>query len=155
VFNFDAPWHPDDYVHRIGRTGRAGAKGRAFTLATSADDEAIDNIQKLTGYKIPVHNADKAGTEAEPEAEREPRGEKVKRGGRTKRAAADAPAAKPVRKAEDRKPADRKSEGHKPADRKSEDPKPAKAKPQPRDDDGPDDGWNGPTPGFLMVGFGS
>jgi superfamily II DNA/RNA helicase len=145
VFNFDAPWHPDDYVHRIGRTGRAGAKGRAFTLATSADDEAIDNIQKLTGYKIPVHNADKAGTEAEPEAEREPRGEKVKRGGRTKRAAADAPAAKPVRKAEDRKP----------ADRKSEDPKPAKAKPQPRDDDGPDDGWNGPTPGFLMVGFGS
>src|SRR5690606_20214702 len=32
VFNFDTPWHPDDYVHRIGRTGRAGAKGRAFTL---------------------------------------------------------------------------------------------------------------------------
>jgi superfamily II DNA/RNA helicase len=34
VFNFDTPWHPDDYVHRIGRTGRAGAKGRAFTLVT-------------------------------------------------------------------------------------------------------------------------
>ncbi len=140
VFNFDAPWHPDDYVHRIGRTGRAGAKGRAFTLATSADDEAIDNIQKLTGYNIPVHNADKAGAEAEPEAERAPRDEKARRGGRTKRAAADAPAAKPARKAEDRKPDDRK---------------PSKPKPQPRDDDGPDDGWNGPTPGFLMVGFGS
>ncbi|WP_306665436.1 helicase-related protein, partial [Escherichia coli] len=55
VFNFDAPWHPDDYVHRIGRTGRAGAKGRAFTLVTPSDDEAVDNIQKLTGYKIPVH----------------------------------------------------------------------------------------------------
>lgn len=145
VFNFDAPWHPDDYVHRIGRTGRAGAKGRAFTLATSADDEAIDNIQKLTGYKIPVHSAGKAGPEPEPEAEREPRGEKAKRGGRTKRAATDASEAKPARKADDRKPADRKSEDH----------KPAKAKPQPRDDDGPDDGWNGPTPGFLMVGFGS
>src|SRR3546814_15676926 len=51
VFNFDAPWHPDDYVHRIGRTGRAGAKGRAFTLATPSADEAIDNIQKLTGTK--------------------------------------------------------------------------------------------------------
>lgn len=140
VFNFDAPWHPDDYVHRIGRTGRAGAKGRAFTLATSSDDEAIDNIQKLTGYKIPVYSAGKAGPESEPETEREPRGEKAKRGGRTKRAAADAPAAKPARKADDRK-----SEVH----------KPAKAKPQPRDDDGPDDGWNGPTPGFLMVGFGS
>ena len=149
VFNFDAPWHPDDYVHRIGRTGRAGAKGRAFTLATSADDEAIDNIQKLTGYKIPVHNADKADAvsepDAEPEAERAPRGEKAQRGGRTKRTATDAPAAKPARKADDRKPADRKSEDH----------KPARAKPQARDDDGPDDGWNGPTPGFLMVGFGS
>src|SRR3546814_5415644 len=52
VFNFDAPWHPDDYVHRIGRTGRAGAKGRAFTLITPSDDEAIDNIQKLTGTTI-------------------------------------------------------------------------------------------------------
>ncbi len=34
VFNFDAPWHPDDYVHRIGRTGRAGATGTAYTLVT-------------------------------------------------------------------------------------------------------------------------
>jgi superfamily II DNA/RNA helicase len=34
VFNFDTPWHPDDYVHRIGRTGRAGATGRAFTFVT-------------------------------------------------------------------------------------------------------------------------
>ncbi|MGV3770044.1 MAG: DEAD/DEAH box helicase, partial [Sphingobium phenoxybenzoativorans] len=47
VFNFDAPWHPDDYVHRIGRTGRAGAKGVAFTFVTAEDAEAIDNIQKL------------------------------------------------------------------------------------------------------------
>ncbi len=52
VFNFDAPWHPDDYVHRIGRTGRAGAKGSAFTFVTSADAEAIENIEKLTGQVI-------------------------------------------------------------------------------------------------------
>jgi superfamily II DNA/RNA helicase len=52
VFNFDAPWHPDDYVHRIGRTGRAGAKGKAFTFVTKADEEAIDNIEKLIGLKI-------------------------------------------------------------------------------------------------------
>ncbi len=52
VFNFDAPWHPDDYVHRIGRTGRAGATGVAFTLATSEDAENIANIEKLTGLKI-------------------------------------------------------------------------------------------------------
>ncbi|WP_242183475.1 DEAD/DEAH box helicase [Sphingomonas sp. CARO-RG-8B-R24-01] len=52
VFNFDAPWHPDDYVHRIGRTGRAGATGIAFTFATPDDAENIQNIEKLTGLKI-------------------------------------------------------------------------------------------------------
>jgi superfamily II DNA/RNA helicase len=52
VFNYDVPWHPDDYVHRIGRTGRAGATGKAFTLATSEDAEAVANIEKLTGQKI-------------------------------------------------------------------------------------------------------
>ena len=53
VFNFDVPWHPDDYVHRIGRTGRAGALGTAITLATPDDAEAIAAIEKLTGQKIP------------------------------------------------------------------------------------------------------
>jgi superfamily II DNA/RNA helicase len=52
VFNFDVPWQPDDYVHRIGRTGRAGAKGIAITLATKDDAEHIGEIEKLTGQKI-------------------------------------------------------------------------------------------------------
>ncbi|HVU29932.1 MAG TPA: DEAD/DEAH box helicase [Sphingomicrobium sp.] len=52
VFNFDVPWQPDDYVHRIGRTGRAGAKGIAITLATKADSELVERIEKLTGQKI-------------------------------------------------------------------------------------------------------
>ena len=54
MFNYDTPWHPDDYIHRIGRTGRAGATGRAFTLVTDDDMEAIEGIEKLTGLKIPV-----------------------------------------------------------------------------------------------------
>jgi superfamily II DNA/RNA helicase len=53
VFNFDTPWHPDDYVHRVGRTGRGGAFGRAFTLVTDEDAEAIANVEKLTGAPIP------------------------------------------------------------------------------------------------------
>ncbi len=53
VINYDTPWHPDDYVHRIGRTGRAGATGHAYTLVTAKDAEAIDNVQKLIGVKIP------------------------------------------------------------------------------------------------------
>ena len=52
VFNYDAPWHPDDYVHRIGRTGRAGATGVAYTFATPDDAENIDNIEKLTKVAI-------------------------------------------------------------------------------------------------------
>src|SRR4028119_189507 len=53
VFNFDVPWHPDDYIHRIGRTGRAGKTGIAITLVTSADAEAIAAIEKLSGAPIP------------------------------------------------------------------------------------------------------
>ncbi len=53
VINFDSPWHPDDYVHRIGRTGRAGQKGTAITLVTPDDEEAIAQIEKLTGQTIP------------------------------------------------------------------------------------------------------
>ena len=63
IFNFDTPWHPDDYVHRIGRTGRAGATGRAFTFVTPEDAEAIDNVEKLTGGKIPVYDLDGGGKE--------------------------------------------------------------------------------------------
>lgn len=148
VFNFDAPWHPDDYVHRIGRTGRAGAKGRAFTLVTPSDDEAVDNIQKLTGYQIPVHSSGASvGVKAEvreEDGEREPRRE---RGGRRSAAKADK---KPVRET-DEKP--RGKAESRPEARKSNDRRPARAT-QP-DDDGPDDGWNGPMPGFLSVGFGS
>src|SRR3982751_4198043 len=53
VINFDVPWQPDDYIHRIGRTGRAGMTGIAITLATRSDAEAVAGIEKLIGHKIP------------------------------------------------------------------------------------------------------
>src|SRR3954467_14953210 len=53
VINFDVPWQPDDYIHRIGRTGRAGMTGIAITLATREDAEAVSRIEKLIGHKIP------------------------------------------------------------------------------------------------------
>src|SRR3569833_1003647 len=52
VFNYDVPWHPDDYIHRIGRTGRAGRTGVAITLATKADAEALEAIEKLVGAQL-------------------------------------------------------------------------------------------------------
>ena len=76
VINYDVPWQPDDYIHRIGRTGRAGMKGIAITLATRADAEAVAAIEKLTGQKIARLGAP-AKQEAEPKpaarAEREPK----------------------------------------------------------------------------------
>jgi superfamily II DNA/RNA helicase len=53
VFNFDVPTHADDYVHRIGRTGRAGHKGHAFTLAVPEDSKYLQAIEKITGNAIP------------------------------------------------------------------------------------------------------
>ncbi len=53
VFNFDVPIHAEDYVHRIGRTGRAGLTGHAFTLATPDDRQFVDAIEKLVGAPIP------------------------------------------------------------------------------------------------------
>jgi superfamily II DNA/RNA helicase len=53
VFNFDVPHHAEDYVHRIGRTGRAGKEGRAFTIATPEDRLAVEAIEKLIAAPIP------------------------------------------------------------------------------------------------------
>ncbi|MDB5396073.1 MAG: DeaD [Rhodospirillales bacterium] len=53
VFNFDVPTHSEDYVHRIGRTGRAGMSGRAFMLTTGDDAKFLAGIEKLIGTKIP------------------------------------------------------------------------------------------------------
>jgi superfamily II DNA/RNA helicase len=53
VFNFDVPHHAEDYVHRIGRTGRAGLEGHAFTIASPEDRFAVEAIEKLVGHAIP------------------------------------------------------------------------------------------------------
>ena len=57
IYNFDVPIHPDDYVHRIGRTGRAGRSGQAVTLVSGSNDvKAVAAIEKLTGQTIPYMN---------------------------------------------------------------------------------------------------
>lgn len=54
VINFDLPNVPETYVHRIGRTGRAGANGQAFSFCDAEEKEFLRDIQKLIGKKIPV-----------------------------------------------------------------------------------------------------
>jgi len=130
VFNFDVPWQADDYVHRIGRTGRAGAKGIAITLATRADGELIDRIEKLTGQKI-------KRTAAPGKAAQEPPKREAK--------------AEPKREAKAEPKREPKAEAKREA-------KPPKQEPQ-RQERTPvvediETDWNGPLPSFLSVSAG-
>jgi superfamily II DNA/RNA helicase len=52
IFNFDVPFQPDDYIHRIGRTGRAGRIGYAFMLVGPREEKSVAAIEKLTGLPI-------------------------------------------------------------------------------------------------------
>ena len=125
VFNFDTPWHPDDYVHRVGRTGRAGAKGRAFTFVSSEDAEAIANVEKLTGMEIPVFDI---GVAAEPA---EKKADKPKRETRK---------SEPSRKERESAPRARKTE-------RASEPR----RHEPVEEPTAPGEWNGPTPSFLSV----
>jgi superfamily II DNA/RNA helicase len=130
VINFDVPWQPDDYIHRIGRTGRAGMKGIAVTLATREDAEAVSAIEKLTGVEVPP--AEGPPTEdavaAEPERREKRSSEKKpseKRPARAKRAERPQPVEPDLHEEQrERSPV--------------------------VEDIQPD--WNGPLPSFLSVG---
>jgi superfamily II DNA/RNA helicase len=140
VFNFDAPWHPDDYVHRIGRTGRAGALGKAFTLVTKEDEEAIANIEKLTGNKVERIRM----AESTPErSERSARDDSRK-------------ASQPESRDRAAKPKSVAKDGGTGKVPHSSKPSPARSpeRAAKQNEQAPDDGgWNGPVPDFLAFGF--
>ena len=76
IFNFDVPHHADDYVHRIGRTGRAGLTGTAITIVAPADGKAVATIEKLIGQTIPwMNEASRAAAERPAPSGEQPRGE--------------------------------------------------------------------------------
>ncbi len=181
IFNFDTPWHPDDYVHRIGRTGRAGAKGRAFTLVADEDAEAIANVEKLTGAKIKVFGKEDVRVElADPKA-KPSRAQQPDRDAEADAAGDEQRQAKKPRSSRRRNTRDdadhvqsepREAEATEanapqtsaPAakprrERKARSEDQPKSKPRARrrdedDDPVPPGEWNGPKPGFLDVGFG-
>ena len=70
VINFELPNIPEDYVHRIGRTGRAGASGEAISLFSPDETVFLRDIEKLVGLKLPKENI--AGFEPDPNASTEP-----------------------------------------------------------------------------------
>ena len=104
VFNYDLPEVPETYVHRIGRTARAGADGTAISFCAPEEQEYLAGIEKLNRQKIPVvsgHPWD--GVPAPAKKEPPVRGKKPK-------AEAEAPAAKPEQPAKAVKPARPKKE---------------------------------------------
>ncbi len=58
VVNYDVPRDPEDYVHRIGRTGRAGATGEAITLMTASELGQVRSIERILGYDLPMISLD-------------------------------------------------------------------------------------------------
>ena len=81
MINYDVPFGAEDYVHRIGRTGRAGAKGLAIMLSTSGDTRQVTAIEELTKQKfkledlspIPRHQRRNASGDREDREERDRR----------------------------------------------------------------------------------
>jgi superfamily II DNA/RNA helicase len=143
VFNFDVPYQPDDYVHRIGRTGRAGASGMAVTLATADDAEHLGAIQKLIGTTIPPIEGSTPQDDATEEA--------PKKRGRGKKA--EEPLVEKEREeAPRRERRPRKAQGDRVPERQPEQRRAEQRQPRRDDFEGPDEGWNGPVPDFLNFG---
>jgi superfamily II DNA/RNA helicase len=112
VINYDVPFNAEDYVHRIGRTGRAGATGVAIMLMTGADERGVQAIEKLTKQKFTPaaieiersgrgersERSERGERDGRGARDRGERGERAPRGERTERDATRSyqPAAKPV-----------------------------------------------------------
>jgi len=141
VFNFDVPHHADDYVHRIGRTGRAGLTGTAITIVSPADSKSVATIEKLIGQPIPWMDGAPPAAASVPEEprRREPRRPAARRGSSRSSPAPQPREPSPVAHIEEARQA------KKPA-------KPATApRPRPKPVDADDDGSH--LPAFLLRPF--
>ncbi|MDH3580933.1 MAG: DEAD/DEAH box helicase [Hyphomicrobiales bacterium] len=145
IFNFDVPVHAEDYVHRIGRTGRAGKKGCAMTLVTASELAAIKAIEELVGKKI-------AWVGDPPSAEEREEGGRARRGGRQRgKPKRDGTSARSNGSREKRsRPADNKSGGSR-KNAKSGKPtgKSAPASKKPSKDSGAKQGMGDHVPAFM------
>ena len=149
VINFDMPHSPEDYVHRIGRTGRAGLTGEAISLVAPEDHEALAAIEQLIKKRIervlvPGFEPS-AGTVAtmmgddssRPRAERSARrGREEAESGSSNRGAAAAGAAAPARAARRRRGRRQTRSSRSPTSLSSPQPAQAAAEPQPENSHG-------------------
>ncbi len=151
VFNFDVPIHSEDYVHRIGRTGRAGRKGHAFTLCPESDLKYLDAIEKLVKQTIPRIDVPEGALSAPPRdraKQAAPAEDRPPRKSRSRKARSPAPAAEKQDSAASVVPDEKPAK----AARKSRSRKSAKAK-EPARDDKTVVGMGDHVPAFLQRSF--
>lgn len=132
VFNFDVPYHAEDYVHRIGRTGRAGREGRAFTLAAPEDGKNVAAIQQLIGKAIPpatIPDLEPAELDFSEGAERRRRG----RSGSTSTRTSSRTARPEKRRTDDRPRREWPKHGETPAEQSAAERNPSERNPAERD----------------------
>ncbi|MBS0246634.1 MAG: DEAD/DEAH box helicase [Proteobacteria bacterium] len=146
VFNFDVPHHPDDYVHRIGRTGRAGLTGTAISLVAPFDTKSVAAIEKLMGTSIPWMGEPVAAAEPGERPNRHGHGERG-RGGRSRQPRGNrSPEARPPRDPQPRREEAAAPRTEKPAPVRPREPQPYRERPQ-RDHVEPDASH---LPAFLL-----
>ncbi len=162
VFNYDIPFHAEDYVHRIGRTGRAGTKGRAFTLVAPDDAKFLSAIERLLGKPLAVttvEGVEEGGTGESEDAGRDrSRRDRGRSRGRRRPGERDR---SPRREESDNAPAQAEKPAAEPAPVKEQPKEPARA-PAPegrrrdnrnnRDDDKPVVAFGDHMPAFLARG---
>ncbi|WP_372609977.1 DEAD/DEAH box helicase [Aquicoccus sp.] len=159
VFNFDVPGHPEDYVHRIGRTGRAGREGKALMLCGPRDEKNLEAVEKLLQKEIPrVDNPITGGKPASDTDNSTPtEAAKDTSGNAAKDTPKDSPKSKPAPKRSASKPAEK-------AEKPEKDAPPRQSKPKTEQRTGPgnrgkSDGGNKVVgmgdhlPGFIAKSF--
>jgi superfamily II DNA/RNA helicase len=158
IFNFDVPVHSEDYVHRIGRTGRAGREGFGFTLVTPKEVKAARAIETLIRQEIPWVGEAPSEAEVAESAESKGRGRSRSNGKASKGATKTPAAARPSKRAAPRSSPEPVKMGTEPsaaAERPEPQPRPAprRGEPAPRRDrprDGEPAGFHsGNMPAFL------
>jgi len=154
VFNYDVPIHAEDYVHRIGRTGRAGLSGISITLVAPSDKRYLAAIEKLIGEDIswkgaPAPEASESGER--PSGERPPRRERNERGGRGRdRKRGDTAPERQEARTEKPRPERQEPRGEQSRPPRDKQP-PREREPRPaRDDDPSPKGMGDHVPQFLL-----
>jgi superfamily II DNA/RNA helicase len=119
IFNYDLPWQPDDYVHRIGRTGRAGKEGCSTSLVTPDELKSLKDIEKMLGAPVVWIG------EPPTEQDYQEAGKRRRRGGRgAPRGRSAAPPARAHGKGRSSRPPERKEARGERPDRRPEQPQP-------------------------------